>query len=290
MRIQTLGEGVSISESNAGGSWRSMMLSSSLRRRPSCSVGSSFTTHTISNEPIVSCPAGRPRGAQHLLPHRAPPVARPAPTPQARRARCSHTCVVGGCHPADAAGSPPDWLSGLSARLGGGVSDGAAAAPRRQCCCLVHPCLAATGPACSPCVCSIAYWVTFVPLRLVLYPALVPVFLAEMRAESASWLETLVCVGSQVGQSAGRLRSAQGAWGGMGVVVGRVCVGCVGGGLGWGRAGGRGGRLWMPADGRQRRRQQVAGRSWHWGAAALQACVATAVCACPAHRQVVLLL
>lgn len=50
-----------------------------------------------------------------------------------------------------------------------------------------------------PC-CSLAYWGSFVPMRLVVYPALIPVFLSEMRAARASWWETLVCVGSQVGR------------------------------------------------------------------------------------------
>jgi hypothetical protein len=36
-------------------------------------------------------------------------------------------------------------------------------------------------------------------MRMVLYPAMVPVFLHEMRAvEGAAWWETLACVGSQV--------------------------------------------------------------------------------------------
>lgn len=43
------------------------------------------------------------------------------------------------------------------------------------------------------------YWGSFFPLRMLLYPAMVPVFLHEMRAvEAASWWETLLCVGSQV--------------------------------------------------------------------------------------------
>ncbi|KAL4431312.1 hypothetical protein ABPG75_006568 [Micractinium tetrahymenae] len=45
---------------------------------------------------------------------------------------------------------------------------------------------------------SLAYWGSFVPMRLVVYPALVPVFLSEMRAARAGWWDTLVCVGAQV--------------------------------------------------------------------------------------------
>ncbi|KAL4438481.1 hypothetical protein ABPG77_000129 [Micractinium sp. CCAP 211/92] len=45
---------------------------------------------------------------------------------------------------------------------------------------------------------SLAYWGSFVPMRLVVYPALIPIFLSEMRAARAGWWDTLICVGAQV--------------------------------------------------------------------------------------------
>ncbi|KAI3425329.1 hypothetical protein D9Q98_009093 [Chlorella vulgaris] len=43
------------------------------------------------------------------------------------------------------------------------------------------------------------YWSSFLTMRMVLYPLMVPIFLREMRAvEKAAWWETLACVGSQV--------------------------------------------------------------------------------------------
>ncbi len=59
-------------------------------------------------------------------------------------------------------------------------------------------------------------------MRMVLYPAMVPIFLREMRAvEGAAWWETAACVGSQVrwrpktkeqGKSPGMGRAAGGVW------------------------------------------------------------------------------
>lgn len=67
-------------------------------------------------------------------------------------------------------------------------------------------CSAAPFPRCARWARSLAYWGSFVPMRLVVYPALVPVFLSEMRAAGASWWETLVCVGAQVGATWQQLR------------------------------------------------------------------------------------
>lgn len=48
-------------------------------------------------------------------------------------------------------------------------------------------------------LCSWLYWGSFLPMRCILYPVMVPVFLREMQlVEHAPWWHTLACVGAQV--------------------------------------------------------------------------------------------
>lgn len=48
-------------------------------------------------------------------------------------------------------------------------------------------------------LCSWLYWGTFIPMRCILYPIMVPVFLREMQlVEHAPWWHTTACVGAQV--------------------------------------------------------------------------------------------
>ncbi|KAI7844909.1 hypothetical protein COHA_001557 [Chlorella ohadii] len=48
-------------------------------------------------------------------------------------------------------------------------------------------------------MCSWLYWGTFIPMRCILYPVMVPVFLREMQlVEHAPWWHTTACVGAQV--------------------------------------------------------------------------------------------
>lgn len=48
-------------------------------------------------------------------------------------------------------------------------------------------------------LCSWLYWGTFIPMRCILYPIMVPVFLREMQlVEHAPWWHTTACVGAQI--------------------------------------------------------------------------------------------
>lgn len=174
-------------------------------------------THAHTHPPSQVHLHRRPCGAQHLFPHRPPPVAPAAKVLQVRagppapgvRGRWP---PLPRCHPTPPSGTSarraprpaaPAFLSVLRAPcpppacpvvfVAGWARRHALAAPPHTLAALPFP------PPHPPC-CSLAYWGSFVPMRLVVYPALIPVFLSEMRAARASWWETLVCVGSQVGR------------------------------------------------------------------------------------------